>query len=161
MFTKYYQTCILPILSYACPAWHSYLSQESCDRLEQRQSLCLRLIHHYTQSYTERLQRSNISKINDVLLRQCKKYVNKVASDTNHCLHHLVPHKQSARGCQSSQLVDRNSQTARTAKCVKMFLTCYRLFVFLNGNLIFILDHSHTDFFQILLQYTRSSIILF
>ena len=122
MLTKYYQTCIFPILSYACPAWHSYLSQESRDRLERHQSLCLRLIHPHTQSYTERLQRSNISKINDVLLQQCKKYANKIANDTRHRLHHLVPPKQSARGRHSSRLADRYSQTARTAKmCQNVF----------------------------------------
>ena len=54
--TKYYQACIFPILTYASPAWHSHLSQNSKDKLERHQSLCLKLIHPTMPSYTERLQ---------------------------------------------------------------------------------------------------------
>ena len=39
MLTKYYQACIFPILTYASPAWHSHLSQNSKDKLERHQSL--------------------------------------------------------------------------------------------------------------------------
>ena len=70
MLTKYYQACIFPILTYASPVWHSRLGQNSKDKLERHQSLCLKLIHPTMPSYTERLQVSNISRINDVLHHQ-------------------------------------------------------------------------------------------
>ena len=98
MLMKYYQASIFPILSYASPAWHSHLSQNSKDKLERHQSLSLKLIHPTMPSYTEWRQVSNIGRINDVLHQQCMKYVLKVANNTTHRLHHLVPLKQSQRG---------------------------------------------------------------
>ena len=119
MLTKYYQACIFPILSYASPAWHSHLSQNSKDKLERHRSLCLKLIHPTMPSYTERLQVSNIRRLNDVLHQQCIKYVSKVANDTTHRLHHLVPLKQSHRGRHSTRLRNVRTQSARTARMGK------------------------------------------
>ena len=93
-------------------------------------------------------QNSNISKINDVLLQQCKKYVKKIANNTNHRLFHLLPPKQSARGRHSSRLADRNSQTARTAKMCQNVFNLLQIFCFsfLMKTWFFILDCSHIAF---------------
>ena len=39
MLTKYYQTCIFPIFSYASRVWHSHLNQNRKDKLESHQTL--------------------------------------------------------------------------------------------------------------------------
>ena len=72
---KYYQSQIVPILTYSAPAWYSYTTQHSKDMLERHQSLCLRLIYPNISSYNERLIVTKTARLNDVLHQLCDTYV--------------------------------------------------------------------------------------
>ena len=111
---KFYQARIVPILTYAAPAWYCYIPQYCKEQLERHQSLCLRLIFPTISSYTERLETSKVPRLNDVLENLCTKYVAKVVSDSSHRLYHHVPPKQSIHR-HSARLSDKPILKSRTA----------------------------------------------
>ena len=77
----YYQTKVIPILTYACPAWYMYIIEESKTKLERHQSMCLRIIYPNVKSYTTRLQLASIDWLNSVMLNLCLRYVHKIRDD--------------------------------------------------------------------------------
>ena len=111
---KYYQSRIVPILTYAAPAWYSYTIQQSKDMLERHQSLCLRLIYPNISSYSERLILTKTARLNDVLYQLCDNYVSKVAAKPDHRLRRFIPAKQSVNR-HSSRLADKPVWRYRTA----------------------------------------------
>ena len=121
---KFYQARIMPILTYAAPAWYCYIPQYGKDLIERHQSLCLRLIFPEIASYTERLDKSKIRRINDVLSKLCSGYVSKVLSNENHRLHHHIPQKQSINR-HSARLSDKPILNSRTALLSKSLFYSY------------------------------------
>lgn len=122
MLVKFYKSRILPILTYACPAWYTYTPQYAKDKLEMHQSLCLRLIFPQTYSYTLRLLKAGVPPIHETFIQLCTKYVNKVVDDPSHRLHSLIPKRQSAIGRHSSRLRDAHVVHSNTAlKCKSVF----------------------------------------
>ena len=112
---KFYQARILSILSYAAPGWYTYTSQLSKDALERHQSLCLRIIYPCINSYTERLAKANITRINELLSAKCIHYATKVANTPSHRLNHLIPPQQSQVAKHSKRLTDRRVLRPRTS----------------------------------------------
>ena len=115
MLVKFYQARILPVLSYAAPAWFTYAPQYAKDRLERHQSLCLRIIYPEIQSYSLRTETAGLQRITDHLMSLCIRYTTKIANNDTHRLHSLLPPRQSAIGRHSSRLVDKRQLTARTS----------------------------------------------
>ena len=97
LLVKYYQSCIIPIISYAAPSWYTHITEHSKNRLEKHQSLCLRIIYPGIESYTERLKLANILRLNDYLLNVCREYSINVHTNPCHRLASLLPPRQSTR----------------------------------------------------------------
>ena len=121
---KFYQARIIPIMTYAAPAWYSFTAQHVRDTLERHQSLCLRLIYPNISSYTERLRLSGVERLNDCLNNLCAKYTERVANDQNHRLHHLIPPTQSVNR-HSARLSDVHILKSRTALLSKSLFHSY------------------------------------
>ena len=141
---KFYQARIVPILTYAAPAWYCYIPQYCKDQLERHQSLCLRLIFPTISSYTERLETSKVPRLNNVLENLCTNYVAKAVSDSSHRLYHHVPPKQSIHR-HSARLSDKPILKSRTALLSKSLFHAFAWIFLITpdqtiiNNLLFVL----------------------
>ena len=114
MLIMYYQAKVIPILTYACPAWYTYITEESKTKLERHQSMCLRIVYPNVESYTTRLQLASIDRLNSVMLNLCLRFAHKIRDDSCHPLHPLVPPKQSSVGRHSKRIADRYALKPKT-----------------------------------------------
>ena len=115
LLVKFYLTRILPILTYACPAWFTYTTKTAKDRLERHQSLCLQIIYPTVKSYTERLNRAAIPRLVDTMSDLCSSYAVKIERNTSHRLNSLIPPRQSVNRRHSSRLANKITFQNRTA----------------------------------------------
>ena len=95
LLVKFYNACVKLILLYGAPAWYPYIHQNSKDKLERHQSLCMRLIYPAVESYTARLSLADTPRLNDTLSCACMSYASSVAAKPDHRLYSLIPHKQT------------------------------------------------------------------
>lgn len=102
---RFYLANIRTVLSYAAPAWYCYISETCKTKLESLQRQCMRVIYPDI-PYEERLAQAGILPLCDYLNTICQSYVDKIATNTNHKLHHHMPKRQSSRGRHSSRLRD-------------------------------------------------------
>ena len=110
----FYQSRILPIITYAAPMWYPLISQCDRERLEKYQRLCLRIILPYVDDTGTRLAMTSLDDINVVLGVACLKYANKVLQDVHHPLHSYTQiHRISAR---SGRVINAKTRTTLLSK---------------------------------------------
>ena len=102
---RFYLANVRSVLSYAAPAWFSYLSDTNKNRLESIQRQCLRIIYPDI-PYEDRLLSANIPSLCNYLSCICMTFVSDVASDPQHRLHKHLPKRQSSTGRHSTRLRD-------------------------------------------------------
>ena len=110
----FYQSRILPIITYAAPMWYPLISQCDRERLEKYQRLCLRIILPHVDDTETRLAMTGLDDINVVLGVACLKYANKVLQDVHHPLHSYTQiHRISAR---SGRVINAKTRTTLLSK---------------------------------------------
>ena len=81
----FYLSNIRSIISYAAPAWYTFLSSNNKIKLEKIQRTATRIIHPDI-SYEDRLLLLNIPKFDDFISNTCASHFTKVARDKTHPL---------------------------------------------------------------------------
>ena len=87
---RFYLANVRSVLSYAAPAWFSYLSDTNKNRLESIQRQCLRIIYPDI-PYEDRLLSASIPSPCNYLSCICMTFVSNVASDPQQRLHKHLP----------------------------------------------------------------------
>ena len=64
----FYKTNLKPVLSYACPAWYTFLADKDKTELERIQKTATRIIFTDTEFYEERLSLLNLSSVNNFFI---------------------------------------------------------------------------------------------
>jgi hypothetical protein len=121
----YYVHVIRPVLEYACPVWHSGLTTEQTDLLENVQKRALRIIYgdcFASATYCDYCCEIDILTLADRRQRLSHKFFQKMRHPSC-CIHHLVPEKRD----ESLRSRLRNSfqyqvPFARTEKYKKSFI---------------------------------------
>ena len=87
-----YKAMIRPILEYACPVWHSSLTDKLSNTLEWVQKRAFRtILGQGFQSYSEKLEHSRLPSPAERREEICEKKNYDSMKDPHHRLHHLLP----------------------------------------------------------------------
>ena len=89
---SFYTTCIRPVLEYCAPLYHNALPDYLCKDIERVQKRALSIISPAL-SYQDSLQSFKINTLKVRRNNHCQKFFNKVVSEPEHKLHHLLPAK--------------------------------------------------------------------
>ena len=87
---------IRPKLEYACPAWHTSLTEEDHDLIESVQKRCLKMVFP-SMSYDEALKAANIPTLKERRYDICVKLFEDMQNE-NHRLFHLLPAEHDRGG---------------------------------------------------------------
>jgi hypothetical protein len=120
----FYKLCLQPIITYACPAWYSMLSDELKKRITSLERLALKIIYPGLQSYEERATEAGVLPIQEVLEYKARTHIAKV-KQKEHCLHALLPPTKSQLGRHSTRLEDLHIVRCRTALRRSSFIPHY------------------------------------
>ena len=104
----FYCTVIRPILEYACAVWHTSLSKNQSDCIEQIQKRALNIIYGYDGSYSDKLLMSDLIVLSIRRDDLCRKLFVNIMNDKQHCLHKLLPPQR--RDLSESSVVTRLQQ---------------------------------------------------
>ena len=85
--TFFYQTRVLPHMTYAAQCWFPQLGKGDAERLEKYQRHCLRFIYPDLEHTENRLQETGLPTITTRLTTLCEKYVRCVRATPNHPLY--------------------------------------------------------------------------
>ena len=120
----FYCTVVRPILEYACCVWHSSLTRQQSDCIEQIQKRALGIIFGFSLSYSDKLAIAQLELLSDRREELCRRLFTDIVSDSEHCLHQLLPRKRSA-----TSVVTRSQDTVtfalpryRTSRFKKSFV---------------------------------------
>lgn len=85
----FYTVAIRPIVEYACPAWHTSLTAEQCNRIECVQKRALNIIFgcHDIAVISQFKSVSSLESRRDDI---CRKFFNDILKESS-CLHYLLP----------------------------------------------------------------------
>lgn len=121
----FYQTRILPIITYAAPSWYPFISNNDKEKLEKHQKLSLHTILPFIDSYEEQLTFLKIEAINIHLDIICLRYIDKLQS---HCDHPLYKYTQLNHSKPSNRRRPKQPTTSkcRTALLAKSLFFKYR-----------------------------------
>ena len=117
---KFYETCIRPMILYACPSWYSMTSQTQKNRVRRVESIALRVIESSADSYKERTAAASITPILTLLDNTSRDYVTKIKQNPSHCLHPLTIPKQTNSTRRSARVAQPTKPWSRTelrSKC--------------------------------------------
>ena len=87
----FHKSIIIPILEYACPAWHPLLTEQQHDSLEGVQKRVCRIICPFT-AYSDAMRLLNIGSLRHRRDNLCIQFFKKMESP-EHVLHSLLPPK--------------------------------------------------------------------
>ena len=88
----FYKTIIQPVLEYACPVWHTGLTKQDSDLLEQIQRRAMTVLYP-TKSYTAALKEAKLETLSlrrDII---CKKFFTKMCKQ-DHKLNYLLEKRE-------------------------------------------------------------------
>ena len=85
----FYQSRIVPLLTYASPCWFPLICKSDSERLERYQRHCLRVIYPELDNTDTRLETTGLDDICVRLNTQCLNYTHRVKGNDNHPLHQL------------------------------------------------------------------------
>jgi len=91
----YYQTVVRPVLEYACPVWHSSLSNQKTKLLEDVQRRALQIIVRKS-PYAEACCMLGIQSLADRRSELCRTLFKQIVNNEFHSLHYLLPAKRDA-----------------------------------------------------------------
>jgi gmma-aminobutyric acid receptor subunit gamma len=121
---KFYETCIRPKILYACPSWYSMTSLEQRKRIKRIENMVLKVLEPNGDSYEERIAKTEIHPILDLLESTSRDYILGIINNSSHCLHHLqtgytiAPQRRSARLSQT-QIV--RTRTVLRSRCPLLY----------------------------------------
>jgi hypothetical protein len=129
----FYLTSIRSIISYAAPAWYSYLSKNSQDKLEQIQATATKVMVPGIE-YEQRLLHLNLPTLNDHLFQLSLSHFYKISENKNHPLHSRIIYNTSRRSERNRNIY--KPPRYRTTKCAKSFFNFFM--TFLNSNFVYV-----------------------
>ena len=94
---RIYVTVIRSVLEYACPVWHTSLSNYLTNSIETIQKRCIRTISP-VYAYDEVLLMTDLPTLLERHTKLCMKYFHKLISP-GHKLHHLLPDWRNLQYC--------------------------------------------------------------
>jgi len=120
----FYTTVVRPILEYACPVWHSGLTNAQSDALESMQKRAMRIIYSEGTSfdYQFRLIIAGIDTLQDRREILSERFFNRQVLPSNSLLHHLLPDRRDNDTINSLRNPKLFSIRAHTNKYQNSFL---------------------------------------
>ncbi len=91
----FYCTAVRPVLEYSCCVWHSSLTKQQSDCIEQIQKRALGIIFGFSLSYSDKLAIASLDLLSYRREELCRRLFTDIVSDSEHCLHQLLPRKRS------------------------------------------------------------------
>jgi glutamyl/glutaminyl-tRNA synthetase len=122
----YYQAVIRPVLEYACPVWHTSITDKQSKQLDLIQRRACQIIVNGT-SYVDACTILGLSDLKERRQQQCKKLFDKLMNNNNNCLSYLLPEMRDVSV--TSRLRSANKLPlifAKTSKFKNSFI-CYGL----------------------------------
>ena len=116
----FYCTTIRSVIEYGCQLWHSSISTELDNRVENLQKRALRIIYGYL-PYDELLKLSNLQTLKERRELLCFKLFNDILLPT-HCLNYLLPPRRTLTYNYRTVKSDFNLPTCRTERFINSFL---------------------------------------
>jgi hypothetical protein len=89
----FYTTTIRPVVEYACPAWHSSLATEQCNRIEHIQKRALSIIYGNI-NYELFCEAHNIDSLYKRRVKLCREFFKNIVENNGNCLHYLLPERR-------------------------------------------------------------------
>ena len=90
----FYTTVIRPVLEYACPVWHTSITNEQCIRLESIQRRAIHIINGITEDYTTFCINNNLPSLYERRCEISKRFFNNNVLPSASCLHYLLPNRR-------------------------------------------------------------------
>ena len=90
---KFYTSVIRPLLEYACPVWHTSLTQSDCNRLESVQRRVMKIIHPDS-SYSDALRMCRLQHLEARRTDLCQRFFAKIMTGSV-ISHILQPYRQA------------------------------------------------------------------
>ena len=115
----FYKTNLKPVLSYACPAWYTFLADKDKAELERLQKTATKIIFTDTELYEERLSLLNLTPVNDFLFSTAEKYFSKISENSSHPLFSRI--RFNTFKTSSRKPVKYRTEICRTEKRKKSF----------------------------------------
>ena len=113
------KTNLKPVLSYACPAWYTFLADKDKAELERLQKTATKIIFTDTELYEERLSLLNLTPVNDFLFSTAEKYCSKISENSSHPLFSRI--RFNTFKTSSRKPVKYRTEICRTEKRKKSF----------------------------------------
>ena len=87
----FYIAVIRPVLEYACPVWHTSITNEQCHHLESVQRRAVYIINGLTNDYTTFCIINNLPSLYERRCDLSKRFFNNSVLPSASCLHYLLP----------------------------------------------------------------------
>jgi len=84
------KTAIMPVLEYACPAWHNSLNTEQSSRIESVQKRAIKIIYGHG-DYSDICVKQGLPTLASRRTEMCTSFFNNSVLKKNSCLHYLLP----------------------------------------------------------------------
>jgi hypothetical protein len=123
----FYKLCLQPVMTYACAAWYPMLTESLRNRITSLERLELKILYPSLESYSDRIAKSGLSAIEQVLENGSVAHMAKIKQE-GHCLHHLLPPTKSKTGRHSARLKDIHIVKCRTVLRKSSFILAYSNF---------------------------------
>ena len=78
---KLYLSVVLPVLDFACPTYHSLLTQTQSDKLEALQKWASKIIFGYGESYTDVINSGELQLLEERRRNVCLNFARRAAAN--------------------------------------------------------------------------------
>jgi hypothetical protein len=90
----FYTAVIRPVLEYACPVWHTSITNEQCRCLESIQRRAIYIINGINEDYTTFCINNNLPSLYERRCELSKSFFNNSVLPSASCLHYLMPDRR-------------------------------------------------------------------
>ena len=94
---RFYQARVMPVITYAAPAWYGFLDVKTRDTIEGIQRLATKIMTPEVSSYSERCQILQLPRLTEYMDNISDKYFKKILNDEDHILNTKIPTTTSRR----------------------------------------------------------------
>ena len=117
-----YMAKVLPIITYAAPAWYGFTSQYCRDKRESTQKMATKILIPETESYQKWCEHLDLMPITKQLEELCTSYFTKILQNAEHILYNK---SETNTNCRSARNTKENIKLVRcrTQKQKKAVLT--------------------------------------